>query len=799
MSPGARAWPGPLAVAATLALPVALLGTGFHLVPTLRGEFRGITDAPSLARWLLAAAVALAALPLLSRCPRNARAPLLALSLAVCPALAVVTGRLPLLLMFQGPVLVLVGLMAGAVALRRLVGGRPPPHPSSAVLFAAAFAFYVILGMFVPGPAGPQGDEPHYLTMAQSLLSDGDLDLTDEFAEREYAPFFGGTLEAHTSPQSPRGRLYAVHTPGLAALILPAYALGGYPGVRWLMSAFAALTAVLVARLVGEATGSPGARLAAFGIVAFTPPLAFYAVVVYPETPAALATAFLLLAARRDPRPSQLLLAAAVAAALPWLHPKFLVLAVLGLGLVLVRRASPAARACALAVLASSLALLLAFFKSHYGRASFGAAYGPGLADDVSLLRAPLGMLALLVDRQFGLLSVSPVWCLALPGLGLLFRERLGDGLRAVLLGGASAGVGAAFSMWWGGSCPPARFLVPALPALALALAPALARFKDTAAALAGLGLGVVVLAAEAPRILQNRADGESALLRFLSPALDLSGALPSFVLPSPGAPLLALAILGALALGLLRGARGLASGLAACTVLSVSLADGPLLDPRQAPLHLLAAYDRENVVGVSGPLALATLSIPFDLPGAPWTLAPGEERLSRRLDLPPGTYTLRVRGRVLRALRTAHVIRIDVTAGDSLMLRTYLEEGQPPPAALLALPSGARRLLLTATGIQGTGLLESAEVQPVDVVPRSQRETAGDRGYGTWMTSSGSPGLTRATESIQASPPFFPTVTVTSGPPDSGKWYGCRIRKRPFTGYVDQRGTALQNVRSPT
>jgi hypothetical protein len=767
-------------------------------VPTLHGEFRGLTDPPSLTRFLLAAGVALAALTVLGRLKRSVTTPFLALALAACPFFPVLTGRLPLLLAFQGPVIVLVGSMAGAVALRRLAEGRPSWDPSAGVLFGAAAGLYLVLGMFVPGPAGPQGDEPHYLTMAQSLLSDGDLDLSDEFANREYAPFFGGTLEAHTSPQSPRGRLYAVHTPGLAALILPAYALAGYPAVRWLMSLIAALTAVLVARLVGEATGSSGARLAAFGILALTPPLAFYAVAVYPETPAALATAFFLLAARRDPTPKGLLLVAVVASALPWLHPKFLPLAVLGLGLVVVRRASPRARALALGLFAASLALLLVFFKTHYGRASFGAAYGPGLSADMSLVRVPLGLLALALDRQFGLLSVSPVWCLALPGLGLLWRARLGDAVRVVLLGGAAAGVGAAFSMWWGGSCPPARFLVPALPALALALAPALPRFKDTAAALGGLGLGVVVLAAEGPRLLQNRADGESALLRFLCPALDLSGALPSFVLPSPGASLLALGVLGTIALGFLRGRRGLALGLAGSAALSQALGTGPLLDPRQAPLHLMAAYDHDNVVGVSGPLDLAALWIPFDLPGAPWAMGQGDERLSRRLDLPPGAYTLHVQGRVLRALRTAHVIRIDLAAGESLLLRTYVQEGQAAAAVPLALPSGARRLLLTATGIQGTGVLESVSLTPVELVPRGQREAA-VRGYGTETTSRGSDGLTRATPSIQASPPFFPTVIVRSGPPDSGKWYGWRIRKRPLTGYVDQRGAALQNARSPT
>ena len=119
MSPGARAWPGPLAVAATLAVPVALFVTGFHLVPTLRGTFRGLTDPPTLARCLLSAVTALAAFPLAARLHGSARVPLLALCLAACPLVPVLTGSFPLLLAFQGPVLVLVALMAGAVALRR--------------------------------------------------------------------------------------------------------------------------------------------------------------------------------------------------------------------------------------------------------------------------------------------------------------------------------------------------------------------------------------------------------------------------------------------------------------------------------------------------------------------------------------------------------------------------------------------------------------------------------------------------------------------------------------------------------
>src|SRR5262249_53512520 len=152
------------------------------------------------------------------------------------------------------------------------------------------------------------------------------------------------------------------------------------------------------------------------------------------------------------------------AAALPWLHPRLLPLAAAGVGLLVVRRGPRAARLGAVGLLVLSVAALLLVMQQHYGRASLTAAYGFGFAPDVSLARGPWGALALLLDREFGLLAVGPAWLLAALGLGAAWRRRRGDLLRAVLIGGATFVVGASFSMWWGGSCPPGRFVVPALP-----------------------------------------------------------------------------------------------------------------------------------------------------------------------------------------------------------------------------------------------------------------------------------------------------------------------------------------------
>jgi hypothetical protein len=82
-----------------------------------------------------------------------------------------------------------------------------------------------------------------------------------------------------------------------------------------------------------------------------------------------------------------------------------------------------------------------------------------------SPLRAFVG---LALDRSFGLLPYAPVFLIALAGLARLVRLRAWESLLA---GAAVIVPVLPWRMWWGGQCPPARFLVPLVPLLALALA----------------------------------------------------------------------------------------------------------------------------------------------------------------------------------------------------------------------------------------------------------------------------------------------------------------------------------------
>ncbi len=673
-----------LGVFAAVVAFVSLTGVSFHVLPTSDGDWRGVLDPVGVARYLLAAGAGLVAV-WLERGRPALLGPLLCLGFAAAPLVPLATGHALPLLLFQGLGLLPVATGAAAmVFLPALLRAGRPWNPVLAFILAAVA--FLVIGSRLPGPAGAQGDEPHYLTMAESLRSDLDLDLRDEFRRHEYRAFYPGDLAAHTSPASPRGKLYAIHAPGLPALVLPAYVLSGEAGVRLLLSLLAAGAAALVFVLARDVLGDESAARACFAALVLGAPLAFYANQVYPEVPAALATALLLHTSRRDPGIAQLLGAGCVAGGLLWLHPKFLPLALVGVLLTVVRRGPVPWRAGAIVLFTTGLVTLLLWMNSTFGAPSLTAAYGRGAVEDVQLAHLPRGLAGLVFDREFGLLVHAPLWALAACGLRPLWRQRAGDLLRALLMAATVVGVGAGYSMWWGGSCPPARFLVPALPALALLLAPAWRLLPRVFAALFGLGLGVVGVAAVQPRALHNRADGESALLRVLAPGLRLDRALPSMVGSSPiWDPRTAFEI-----------------------------------DVRGAALRVLWLWDGANVKSASGRFRPEGVVIPL-LEDGPWTLGAAETRATPRVALPPGSYEVRVRGELLPPA-SGRLIGLVATLDGQDVARAYFGSEERSPALALDLPVGARRVEVWAAGVRQGARLTAIDLVPRRVVPRSRR-----------------------------------------------------------------------------
>jgi hypothetical protein len=238
-------------------------------------------------------------------------------------------------------------------------------------------------------------------------------------------------------------------------------------------------------------------------------------------------------------------------------------------------------------------------------------------------------------------------------------------------------------------------------------------------AALAGIGLGVIGLAAEAPRIVHNRADGESLLLRFLAPTVDLNGLFPSFFDRGPTPVMLAAAlVLAGVAVWRWRLA-GLAAGAAVLILVSAALRDRPWIDRRAATLDALWDWQPGRITGPQGAPVLASLALPFELPRAPWVFDPGERRNSRRMDVPPGRYLFEAA--IRRAAPPARV-RIELGSDPLVFAEAELDQARTSVSVPVLLPAGARHLGISAAGLDGRAELDEARLVPEALVPREDR-----------------------------------------------------------------------------
>ncbi len=295
----------------------------------------------------------------------------------------------------------------------------------------------------------------------------------------------------------------------------------------------ALLSALLLSALYRaslQVTASASASLAAVAGFGLTSPALFLSVSAYPELPAALAAAFLALRLE-DPEPSNsraVSLLSLALGALPFLHVKFLPLAAVLLAALAYRfgrRVWPAAVS-----LASFLVVTLLMFGSLDPTAAYGR-------QRLFVEGIPRGVAGLLFDQEYGLLLHAPFYLLGLAGIVTLCRSRALLGAVSLLALLAVALPGAAHPLWSGGTSPPARFLFPALPFLAVGAAALLSREREIGVGrwaswlLAGsVVLGLSMLFLPGGPFFLNARDGTGRIWTALSTSWNLSDYLPSLV-----------------------------------------------------------------------------------------------------------------------------------------------------------------------------------------------------------------------------------------------------------------------------
>jgi hypothetical protein len=434
--------------------------------------------------------------------------------------------RMPVLGVLRGPLGLGLLVLAAAVAAGRVWRPRLRFEPGPRALFAAAAALYLAVGLWYASRLRVSGDEPHYLLMAQSLWREHDLDLRDNLEREDYREYTPGPLAPHWAAPRRDGRPFPAHSPGLPLILAPVYAAGGRLACVALLVLAAAAVTVEARALALVLTGD--ARAAVVGWAAAAgPPLAFYAFHVYTEVPSALALVLCLRLLLGTATPPRAALVGALVIALPWLHVKMLPAAA-ALGLLALIRLRGRPLAAFAAVIAAGAVGFGLYFAPPFGRPSpFSLYHGLPQYAFASPVR---GILGLLLDRSFGLLPYAPVFVLA-----AIPRGR--DAWPVLLVAAAVLAPLPTWRMWWGGQCPPGRFLVPLVPLLAtmvaarVAEAPrrGLARWTVPLVA-AGFGLLLFMTARPAELMLLNRGDRPTRAWAALSAETPVERYLPSLV-----------------------------------------------------------------------------------------------------------------------------------------------------------------------------------------------------------------------------------------------------------------------------
>jgi hypothetical protein len=413
------------------------------------------------------------------------------------------------------------------------------------------------------------GDEPHYLAIAHSLAFDFDLDLANNYGAAEPLIGGGGLQPGYHVQLAAGGVVRPVHDIGMPLLFAP-YARVMSATVSWmapripapLMRRLRLSPSVLYRNLIAAAmivlAGVLATRMfdafltiglpprTAFWtalLVASSPPLLIFGILFFTELLSALLCfiVFRYVALDETVAPaSRWALAGAAAGMLLLVHVRNAGL-VLGLTAIAAHRLGRRGAVRELVMFAAALGTVVAartainhhlwgtWVTTPHARAGEWAGWS------TELVTAGRRLAGMLLDQEYGLLPYAPVFVLAAFGLVVLARTRRPLVARiCVVAGGYLLPVILPVTNvhgWTGGWSPAARFLVPVVPLLAIAVAAAIrATPRLILVPLLITQIAIDGYAWQHPKNLWNDGDGVAAVCS--RGGARFCAFLPSFVTP---------------------------------------------------------------------------------------------------------------------------------------------------------------------------------------------------------------------------------------------------------------------------
>ena len=342
-----------------------------------------------------------------------------------------------------------------------------PPRRRIIILFLASFLVYQAAALILVSKGTSfSGDEPYYLLTAHSLLQDGDINLANNYARQDYFHFYSKKDHPRLKlgiygrkGREGQGTIYPINLPGISVLMLPFYWLSRLASGKWLtfilktsLSLWASLLGLQVYLYAREAWEKERLSLGLWALYAFSAPVLFYAVHLYPEVPIAFFSLYVFrkVSGRTALSTSGLILCGFLLGLFPWFglkfsfffYPLFLVSLYFLLKEHRVRLKALAFAAPPLI----SMALFYVFVYLLYGTFSPIAVYEGVMSPERTeafkqlLLSIPLGaridaFLDYFLDQRDGLLLYSPLYFFSFLGLVEAYRRKRRDFWALVFIG----------------------------------------------------------------------------------------------------------------------------------------------------------------------------------------------------------------------------------------------------------------------------------------------------------------------------------------------------------------------------
>jgi hypothetical protein len=343
------------------------------------------------------------------------------------------------------------------------------------MVFGSLLVFFAVATAYVTVIYPPTGDEPHYLTISQSMANDLDLNLENNYTEGRYKEFYPVDIDyksIHNTVDKNGKGIYSLHFAGLPALIAALQRVSGRFGVQLFMNFItAALAALFYLFLRGSHIAEKTATAAAY-IIFTAAPFSIASSLVMTEVPAALVILYSIMRLSNYKKEEGSLLLFAGIAFLPWLHPKLVIFSLVFYAwhyLNVAREKTFDIKKEAINNLLplASFALMAVFYYSIFGKFAPFAITSiyktPGSYFAFTLKHFLHSAAAVVFDRDYGLLVYAPIYITAFFGLAYALIR---DGLKKAAPAAACLPYLVMFLFWndWGGSMYPARQLIPILP-----------------------------------------------------------------------------------------------------------------------------------------------------------------------------------------------------------------------------------------------------------------------------------------------------------------------------------------------